>query len=86
MTDATGAEDEGGGDARTGEAVAHLQNAARELLAAARAFLDLAEEVVEDPKAGEALFESLGDVARRLAPRPGPEPPEDGGVQHIPVD
>ena len=45
---------------RTGEAVAHLQAAAREMIAAARAFLDVAEEVVEDPKAADALLEGLG--------------------------
>jgi hypothetical protein len=70
---------------RTGEAVAHLQAAAREMIAAARAFLDVAEEVVEDPKAGEALLESLGDVARRVVPRQGAASDGDG-VQHIPVD
>lgn len=78
---------EGGSDRadRTGEAVAHLQAAARELIAAARAFLDLAEEVVEDPKAGEALLESLGDVARRVVPREAAAADGDG-LQHIPVD
>jgi hypothetical protein len=70
---------------RTGEGVAHLQAAAREMIAAARAFLDVAEEVLEDPKAGEALLESLGDVARRVVPRDGAASGGDG-VQHIPVD
>jgi hypothetical protein len=54
---------------RTGEAVAHLQTAAREMIAAVRAFLDVAEAVVEDPKSGEALLDSLGEVARRIVPR-----------------
>jgi hypothetical protein len=71
---------------RAGEAVAHLQTAAREVIAAFRAFLDVAEEVVEDPKAGEALLETLGDVARRVVPRSGGSPDDDGGVQHITVD
>lgn len=35
-------------DDRTAEAVEHLQTAARELLLAARSFLDVVEEVVED--------------------------------------
>ena len=70
---------------RTGEAVAHLQAAAREMIAAARAFLDVAEEVVEDPKAADALLESLGDVARRVVPRTRAGTDGDG-VQHIPVD
>jgi len=71
---------------RTSEGVAHLQTAAREVIAAFRAFLDVAEEVVEDPKSGEALLETLGDLARRVVPRPGGPPDEDGGVQHITVD
>lgn len=70
---------------RTGDGVAHLQAAAREMIAAARAFLDVAEEVVEDPKAGDALLASLGDVARRVVPRDGAAADGDG-VQHIPVD
>ena len=70
---------------RTSEAVGHLQAAAREMIAAARAFLDVAEEVIDDPKAGEALLESLGDVARRVVPHDRPES-DSGGVEHIPVD
>ena len=73
------------GEGRTGEAVAHLQSAARELIAAVRAFLDVAEELVEDPKAGEALLDTLGDVARRVVPRSSPED-DDGGAEHIAVD
>lgn len=73
-------------DGRVSDGVAHLQAAAREMIAAARAFLDAAEEVVEDPEAGEALLDSLGEVARRV--RPGSSPPdgEERGVEHIPVD
>ena len=78
-------DDDGDRTDRTGEAVAHLQAAASEMIAAARAFLDMAQEVVDDPKAGEALLESLGDVARRVVPRDR-APASDGGVQHIPVD
>lgn len=70
---------------RRGEAVEHLQNAARELIAAARAFLDVAEELVDEPEAGEALLQSLGDAVRRIVPGDG-APPEDGGVEHITVD
>lgn len=74
------------GDDRTGEAVAHLQTVAREVIAAVRAFLDVAEEVVEDPKSGEALIETLGEVARRVVPRRGGDTDDDGGVEHITVD
>ena len=57
-------------------AVEHLQTAARELVAAARSFLDVVEEVVEDPErlSGAAtsvvdlLREGLGAVARPSSP------------------
>jgi hypothetical protein len=71
---------------RAGEAIAHLQTAAREMIAAARAFLDVAEQVVEDPKSGEALLGTLGDVARRVVPRSGHAEGDEGGFEHIPVD
>jgi hypothetical protein len=74
-----------GTDDRAGDAVAHLQAAAREMIAAARAFLDVAEEVVEDPQAGEAILHSLGDVARRARPSAHPDD-GDGPVEHITVD
>jgi hypothetical protein len=64
-------------EARTTDAVEHLQTAARELIAAARLFLDAAEEVVEDPsrvrEAADAAGGLLGDVVadlRRTGPRP----------------
>ena len=67
----TGAMDEG----RAADAVEHLQAAARELIAAARVFLDAAEEVVEDPsrfrEAADAAGGVLGEVVadlRRVAP------------------
>ena len=71
---------------RAGDGVAHLQTAAREVIAAFRAFLDVAEEVIEDPKSGEALLETLGDVARRVVPRPGGPSDDDGGFEHITLD
>jgi hypothetical protein len=72
-------------DDRASEAMAHLQTAAREMIAAARAFLDVAEELVEDPKSGEALLGTLGDVARRVVPRNDRDDGSDG-VEHITVD
>ncbi len=68
------------------EALGHLQSAARELIAAARAFLDLAEEVVDDPKAGEALIDGLGNLARKARSAAPGTAPDDGGVQHIDLD
>jgi len=64
---------------RAREAVDHLQSAARELIAAARAALDVADELVNDPEtvaaAARALV-SFGDLVRH---RPGPLPGPDGG-------
>jgi hypothetical protein len=69
---------ENGGDGPSGvtdkhdrarEAVEHLQAAARELIAAARAALDVAEDVVDDPDAMVSLaglVTGLGDMARRV--------------------
>lgn len=53
---------------RTGEAVEHLRAAAHEMIGALRGMLDVAEELVDDPKAGEAVVETvtaLADAARR---------------------
>ncbi len=74
------------GEDRAAEAVAHLQTAARELIAAARAFLDVAEEAVENPTSGEALLGTLGDLARRVVPGNHDGDGGDGGVEHIQVD
>ena len=62
---------------RIKEGVEHLQNAALEFIAAARIFLDVAEEIVRDP----APF-----VARAAKPATAPTATADGdGVQHIRV-
>jgi hypothetical protein len=63
------------------QGVAHLQSAARELIAAARTVLDVAEEWVNDPTVAASLtsaLESAGEVARRLA-TPGPPGAEQEG-------
>jgi hypothetical protein len=70
---------------RAREGVEHLQAAARELIAAARAALDVAEEVVGDPDAAAALvgvLAGLGDLARRVRPAP----PTGGGDPAGPAD
>ena len=83
-------------DERAGEGVEHLQAAAHELIAAARAFLDVAEDLVRDPKVAEGLVAGFGDLADtvrtaardaagRAASSSGSEGDDDGGVQHIPV-
>jgi hypothetical protein len=56
--------------ARARESVEHLQAATRELIAAARAGLDVAEEVVNDPEAAAAVvrtLSSVGELARYLS-------------------
>jgi hypothetical protein len=49
---------------RARQGVEHLQAAAIEVIAALKAFLDVAEEVVRDPSGAAALASSLLDVAR----------------------
>ena len=51
-------------DRRTTEGVEHLQAAARELLGAARAFLDVVEEVVEDPERVSSAAHGVSDLLR----------------------
>jgi hypothetical protein len=55
------------GDDRAAEGLAHLQAAARELIQAARAVLDVAEELVDDPGAAGALADAVGAVVRTAA-------------------
>lgn len=87
--------------ARAREGVEHLQAAARELIEAARAALDVAEELVDDPESVASLVGTLAsaaDVAKRVTgsggwPRGRPTPagtdaaPTEGEprVQHIAV-
>jgi hypothetical protein len=85
--------------ARAREGVEHLQTAARELIEAARAALDVAEEWVNDPESAASLAGTLatvGDVAQRVASGAGwakpPAPASDATsgadeprVQHITV-
>jgi hypothetical protein len=75
-----------GGDDRAAEGLAHLQAAARELIAAARAVLDVAEELVEDPTSAGAIAEAMGSIVRtaaragrRVAGQGGADDGEDEG-------
>jgi hypothetical protein len=69
---------------RAREGVEHLQTAARELIEAARAALDVAEEWVNDPESVGSLVGTLatvGDVAQRVVSgaaraTPAHRPPE----------
>ncbi|MGI8754591.1 MAG: hypothetical protein ACR2MB_01775 [Acidimicrobiales bacterium] len=69
----------------------HLQAAALEMIAASRAMLDAAEQVVADPKAAGSVVDLLGSVAglargrRPGSDRNAPGHDDDPPVQHIPV-
>ena len=54
-----------GADPRVQAGLEHLQRAAREVIAASRALLDAAEDLVEDPKAAASVLDLLGEVAAR---------------------
>jgi hypothetical protein len=56
-------------DDRAREVFEHLQAAALEMIAAARAALDVAEELVKDPPSAAGAFGGMSDAARR-GPRP----------------
>jgi hypothetical protein len=75
---------------RAAQAIDHLQAAALELIEAARAFLDVVEEVVSDRDRLSDLADSVGEVAaaaERLV-RNGSVPPTASPatpVENIPV-
>lgn len=77
-------------DERTSAGVAHLQAAAHELIRAARAFLDVAEELVEDPGTLSSVLDGVIGAGRARASgatagdRPGPG--DDGRVERITVE
>jgi hypothetical protein len=69
-SDDLGSAEAGSTNDRARESVEHLQAAARELIAAARAALDVAEDLVDDPEVAASLagaVGSVGDVVRNLA-------------------
>ena len=77
-------------DPRLQSGLDHLQRAAREMIAASRALLDVAEELVDDPKAASGIIDLLGSVAGRAERRPPRgsaegEDDDDPPVQRIPV-
>jgi hypothetical protein len=85
-------------DPRLAAGLEHLQRAAHEVIAASRALLDVAEELVDDPQAAGTLSELFGSIsafAARMARPTGPTRPvdvtghdaddDDPPVQRIPV-
>ena len=65
------------------EVVVHLQAAALELIAAARAMLDIAEDMVNDPAQAMAMASTLAHLA--TPPGPPGERRTEPRVQHIRV-
>ena len=62
-SDGERADQESGGE-RAREGLEHLQTAVREMIAAARAFLDAVDDLVEDPHAVAAIKSTVSSVAR----------------------
>jgi hypothetical protein len=65
---------------RARQGVEHLQAAAIEMIAAVRAFLDVAEDVVRDPSTVAALATSLLDAARSTPAADTTRAPGDAGA------
>ena len=68
-------------DPRTAQGVEHLQSAARELLKAARSFLDVVEDVVEDPEKLTGAASGLTDLVAAVFGR-RPQPWESAAWAH----
>ena len=69
---------------RAADGMAHLETAAKEMIEAARAFLDVAEEVVTDPRTLEGFLAAITSFAERATP--GKVNDTDGGLEHIDLD
>ena len=66
-----GPESEPGTGDRARDAVEHLQRAAREMIAAARAALDVADDLVDDPEAMASALHAVGGLGDLLRDRVG---------------
>jgi hypothetical protein len=90
-------DDDATADERTVQGVEHLQAAAHEMIEAARAFLDVMEDLVRDDEKVASVAEAFGSIARGAAraarsasngtgaPSTGGDGGRDDGVQHIRV-
>jgi hypothetical protein len=77
-------------DDRARDGLDHLQAAAREMIQAARAMLDVAEHLVNDPATATTIVGALGAMAQAATANlmhPGPPAPseESSSVEHITV-
>ena len=82
---------------RAAQGLLHLQGAAVQLIAAARAFLDVAEDLVQDPAAAASVVQTLSSLAGavraewapatppREEPRADPQPGRSTRVTSIPL-
>ncbi len=74
MEDSSGADsrsaDSRSADSRSVEGVEHVQRAAREMIKAARSFLDLVEEVVDDPDRITEAAASVADMVKGSFSKP----------------
>lgn len=78
-------------DGRAAEGMEHLQTAAKELIEAARAFLDVIDDFVDDRERLSSAISSLGSAIESASSKPSERPGSDDRlagyrVQHIPVD
>jgi len=73
-------------DKRAADGVAHLETAAKEMIEAARAFLDVAEEVVGDPRTVEGLLSALTSLAERVTPGRADDGDSGSGLEHIDLE
>ena len=65
-------------DERAAEGVEHLQRAALEMIAAAKAFLDVAEDLVRDPAAASTVVQTAAALGRMVLQ--GAAPAEESQV------
>ena len=71
---------------RAKEALEHLQGAALEMIAALRAVLDVAEELVKDPTPAAAFVAGMAQAASQAGAHvPGADADAPSRVQHIRV-
>ena len=74
-----------GADDPLGRGIESMQAAAAEAIAAARAMLDVAEELLTDPRTASAVSNMLSSLARRDNRPVRDDTDDEGGVQRIPV-
>jgi hypothetical protein len=71
------------------EGLGHLQAAALEMIKAARAFLDVAEDLVQDPGTAKAVMAAMAAMAQAAAqagrPHSAGDEERESGVERIPV-